>query len=107
MRLWVFLGWHGKLVERAAPGGEGNVIDHFSTSAIRNYLGRFDEAFKGRSLTGLRAFFNDSYEVDDASGQSDGTPALFEEFEGRRGYDLRQHLPELFGKSPGAGPIDR
>jgi alpha-L-rhamnosidase len=98
----VFLGWHGKLVERAAPGGEGNVIDHFSTSAIRNYLARFDQAFKGHPLSGLRAFFNDSYEVDDASGQSDGTQALFEEFERKRGYDLRQHLPELFGKSAGA-----
>jgi hypothetical protein len=26
----LFLGWHGKMVERAAPGGEGYVIDHFS-----------------------------------------------------------------------------
>ena len=25
----VFQGWHGKMVERAAPGGETNVIDHF------------------------------------------------------------------------------
>src|SRR5205085_4357555 len=24
----LFQGWHGKMVERAAPGGEGNVIDH-------------------------------------------------------------------------------
>ena len=28
----------------------------------------------GRSLAGLRAFFNDSYEVDDATGQADWTP---------------------------------
>ena len=69
----VFLGWHGKLVERAAPGGEGNVIDHFSRDALRTYLGRFDAAFAGRSLDGFRAFFNDSYEVDDADGQANGT----------------------------------
>ncbi len=93
----VFLGWHGKLVERAAPGGEGNVIDHFSRDALRTYLGRFDAAFTGRSLDGLRAFFNDSYEVDDADGQANGTLMLFDEFERRRGYDLRQHLPALFG----------
>ncbi len=74
----VFLGWHGKLVERAAPGGEGNVIDHFSRDAIRRYLARFDRAFSGRQLSGIRAFFNDSYEVDDATGQADGTPSLFE-----------------------------
>ena len=97
----VFLGWHGKLVERAAPGGEGNVIDHFSRDAIRTYLGRFDAAFAGRRLDGLRAFFNDSYEVDDADGQANGTPLLFDEFERRRGYDLRRHLPALFGSDTG------
>ncbi|MGH3117562.1 MAG: glycosyl hydrolase, partial [Gaiellales bacterium] len=91
----VFLGWHGKLVERAAPGGEGNVIDHFSRDAIRRYLGRFDRVFRGTDLGDLRAFFNDSYEVDDATGQADGTPALFDEFQRRRGYDLRKQLPAL------------
>jgi hypothetical protein len=93
----LFQGAHGKMVERAAPGGEGNVIDHFSAAAIRAYLARFDAAFSGRDLSGLRAFFNDSYEVDDATGQADWTPALFEEFQRRRGYDLRRHLPALFG----------
>ncbi len=58
--LALFSGWHGKLVERAAPGGEGMVIDHFSTDAIRKYLLPFDRAFKGHDLRGLRAFFNDS-----------------------------------------------
>ncbi len=93
----LFAGWHGKLVERAAPGGEGNVIDHFSAAAIKQYLEPFDRAFEGQRLGGLRAFFNDSYEVDDASGEADWTPRLFEEFEKRRGYDLRQHLPKLLG----------
>lgn len=92
----LFLGSHGKLVERAAPGGEGNVIDHFASGSIRNYLHRFDEALVGRALVGLRAFFNDSYEVDDAVGQADWTPALFDEFQKRRGYDLRRELPALF-----------
>jgi hypothetical protein len=93
----LFTGWHGKLVERAAPGGEGNVIDHFSRAAIRGYLGRFDRALAGRNVRALRAFFNDSYEVDDAAGQADWTPALFDEFRTRRGYDLREHLPALLG----------
>jgi arylsulfatase A-like enzyme len=91
----LFLGDHGKLVERAAPGGEGNVIDHFAAGPIRNYLRRFDQAFAGRPLVGLRAFFNDSYEVDDAAGQSDWTPLFFDEFRERRGYDLRRELPSL------------
>ena len=89
----VFLGSHGKLVERAAPGGEGNVIDHFSREAIRRYLERFDRAFTARPPAGLRAFFNDSYEVDDATGQADATSSIFEAFLQRRGYDLREHLP--------------
>jgi hypothetical protein len=95
----IFAASHGKLVERAAPGGEGNVIDHFSTDAIRKYLLRFDRAFEGHTLAGLRAFFNDSYEVDDATGEADWTPRLFDEFAKRRGYDLRRHLPKLLGKS--------
>jgi alpha-L-rhamnosidase len=95
----IFVGWHGKLVERAAPGGEGNVIDHFAVGPIRHYLARFDTAFGNRRLAGLRAFFNDSYEVDDASGQADWTPTLLEAFRARRGYDLRRHLAALFGKA--------
>ncbi len=96
----VFLGSHGKLVERAAPGGEGNVIDHFSRDAIRRYLERFDRAFRDRPPAGLRAFFNDSYEVDDATGQADATSSIFEAFLQRRGYDLRDHVPTLVGDGP-------
>lgn len=94
----VFQGWHGKMVERAGPGGEGNVIDHFSISALKRYLHHFDSAFKSHDIKSLRAFFNDSYEVDDARGAADWTPELFEEFRKRRGYDLRDHLPALFGQ---------
>lgn len=94
----LFQGMHGKMVERAAPGGEGNVLDHFSAEALGNYLKQFDRAFAGRDVRGLRAFFNDSYEVDDAEGQSDWTPKFFDEFRARRGYDLRQHLPALLGE---------
>ncbi|MGG9963072.1 glycosyl hydrolase [Ferruginibacter sp. SUN106] len=95
----LFMGWHGKQVERAAPGGEGNVIDHFSASALQHYLKRFDDAFKNTDISSLRGFFNDSYEVDDARGQSNYTPLLFEEFKKRRGYDLKTELPALFTKT--------
>jgi len=93
----VFQGWHGKMVERAGPGGEGNVINHFSEDALKNYLIEFDEAYASRDVSSLRAYFNDSYEVDDASGESNWTPEIFDEFEKHRGYDLREHLPALFG----------
>lgn len=94
----VFEGWHGKMVERAGPGGEGNVIDHFSAKAIDNYLGHFTTVFKGIDMSGLRAYFNDSYEVDDARGEANYTPLLFDEFQKRRGYDLREYLPALIGR---------
>ena len=93
----VFLGWHGKQVERAGPGGEGDVIDHFSSDALAKYLQRFDDAYAGHRANRLRAYFNDSYEVDDASGESNWTARFFTEFQRRRGYDLRDELPAFFG----------
>ncbi len=95
----LFQGLHGKMVERAAPGGEGYAIDHFSLTAAKNYFKPFDKAFKGYDLSWLRGFFNDSYEVDDARGQANWTQHLFAEFQQRKGYDLRRFLPALFGKA--------
>lgn len=96
----IFQGWHGKMVERAGKGGEGNVIDHFSEKAAKDFLAFYDTNAAGYDLSGLRAFFNDSYEVDDANGESDWTPLFFDEFKALRGYDLRDHLPALFGNDP-------
>jgi hypothetical protein len=94
----LFEGWHGKQVERAGPGGEGDVIDHFSGKAIDTYLKHFDTIFNNYDIKSLRAYFNDSYEVDDASGQADWTNDMFNEFYLRRGYDLGRNLPALFQK---------
>jgi len=98
----VFSGLHGKMVERAAPGGEGYAIDHFSDAALAAYLRRFDSAFQGHDLSRLRGFFNDSYEVDDARGQADWTPGLFEAFHASKGYDLRGQLPALLAGTDSA-----
>jgi len=94
----LFEGLHGKMVERAAPGGEGYAIDHFSVTAARNYFKKFDLAFKGHDISYLRSFFNDSYEVDDARGQANWTSGFFSEFKNRKQYDLREHLAALFAK---------
>ncbi len=94
----LFEGWHGKMVERAGPGGEGYVIDHFSGRAVSHYLDHFSDAFTGYDISKLRGFFNDSYEVDDATGQSDWTNDFLDEFRSRRGYDLCDYLPALFQK---------
>ncbi len=80
-------------VKRAAPGGEGFTIDHFSAAATTNYFKIIDTAF-GKSSHGVKAFFNDSYEVYNA----DWTPNFFTDFEKRRGYDLRNYLNILTSK---------
>jgi hypothetical protein len=94
----LFIGIHGKMVERAAPGAEGYAIDHFSQEAVTRYLQKFDTAFSNLDIRSLRCFFNDSYEVDDAMGQADWTPEFLTEFKTRRGYDLLEYLPALFQK---------
>jgi alpha-L-rhamnosidase len=97
----LFQGLHSRMVKRAAPGDEGHVPDHFSVDAMNHYFARFDEAFAGRDLSGLRAFFNDSYEVDSGTRtEANFTPTFFEEFQRRRGYDIRQHLPAVFATQP-------
>jgi hypothetical protein len=83
-------------VKRAAPGGEGNVLDPYSVTALDAYLARFDRAFAGYRGEPPRAHFHDSFEYYGATW----TPRLFDEFRRRRGYDLREHLPALFGEGP-------
>ena len=78
-------------VKRAAPGGEGLVIDHFDRRAVANYLRHIEQAFERTNTPYPHTFFNDSYEVAEATW----TPTLFQEFEKRRGYKLEDHLPEL------------
>jgi hypothetical protein len=82
----------GRKVKRAAPGGEGYMLNPFYGAAIDNYLKRFDEAFKNYDGPMPRAIYHDSYEY-----FSEWSPDLFDEFEMRRGYRLQDHLPEMFG----------
>ena len=82
-----------QMVKRAAPGGEGYVIDHFDRQAVRHYLERFDKAFAHNATTLPHSFFNDSYEVYGANW----TPTLLSEFRRRRGYALEDCLPQLLG----------
>lgn len=89
----IFAGKTGQQVKRAAPGGKGYTLDHYSEEALNAYVVPFDKAlvgFEGK----LRAIFNDSYEV----YGTDFTPYFLEEFEKRRGYDLKKYLPQLLNK---------
>jgi hypothetical protein len=83
-------------VKRAAPGGEGNVLDPYSVKALDQYLARFDKAFADYHGETPRSWFHDSFEYYGAQW----TPDFFREFETRRGYDLRTQLPALFGEGP-------
>jgi hypothetical protein len=78
-------------VKRAAPGGEGWMLNPFYPPAMSNYLGRFTEAFAGYKGLKPRSQYQDSYEY-----RSDWAPNLFAEFERRRGYRLQTELPALF-----------
>ena len=80
----LYVGRTQQMVKRAAPGGEGFVIDHFDKEAVRSYLATFDTAFNSSRTPRPHTFFNDSYEVYGA----DWTPSLLEEFNKRRGYCL-------------------
>ena len=87
----VYIKYGVMKVKRAAPGGEGLVIDHFDRKAVANYLRHIEQAFERTHTPYPHTFFNDSYEVAEATW----TPTLFQEFQQRRGYQLEEHLPEL------------
>lgn len=87
----LFVGKTRQAVKRAAPGGEGYVIDHLSKGAVKRYLSRFEKAFKASGTPAPNNFFNDSYEVYGA----DWTPDFLEQFARRRGYRLEHYFREF------------
>jgi len=89
----VFEGKTGQMVKRAAPGGQGYTLDHFSSEAFQDYIEPYNQAFQKLDKK-PRAVFNDSYEV----YGTDFTPHFFEEFKQRRGYDLKPFIPLLLSK---------
>ena len=82
----------GRNVKRAAPGNAGKAIDPYSAKAMEFYLEHFDEPFGGDDVVMPRAMYHDSFEF-----EGNWTPELPEEFKRRRGYDLTEHYPALFG----------
>ncbi|VBB48020.1 conserved exported hypothetical protein [uncultured Paludibacter sp.] len=90
----LFVGKTLQQVKRAAPGGEGYVMDHFNATAVKHYLQKFDSAFTKNNTPYPHSFFNDSYEVYNA----DWTPFLLEEFQKKKGYRLEDYFPELLDK---------
>ena len=97
----LFEGKTLQMVKRAAPGGEGYVLNHFDKEAVMRYLGKYDKAFSLNHTPSPEHFFNDSYEVYGA----DWTSGLLEQFEKKRGYKLQDYFPELL--SDGATEISK
>ena len=84
-------------VKRAAPGGEGLVVDPYSTAALGRYLAPFDAAFAKTSRGLLRAQFHDSFEYYNSSG----SPTLDAEFKALNGYELGPFASRLTDTAPG------
>ncbi|MDQ2920050.1 MAG: glycoside hydrolase, partial [Acidobacteriota bacterium] len=82
----------GMQVKRPSIGGEGFVLDHLSRRATDNYLDKVgDRLLQAFGTDPPYAIFCDSLEV----YNQDWTSDFLEEFERRRGYDLKPYLPAL------------
>ena len=85
----------GRKVKRAAPGGEGFMINPLHGEAMDRYLARFSAAFAGLPANARpRAMYHDSYEYNGAQW----SPDLLEEFAKRRGYRLEHHWLAFAGE---------
>jgi hypothetical protein len=90
--LFYFAGRTGQVVKRAALGAEGYVLDHYNRAAIESHLREVgDKLIEAAGPGGIHSIFCDSLEVYGA----DWTADMLDEFQKRRGYDLRPLLPML------------
>ncbi|HWP39402.1 MAG TPA: glycosyl hydrolase, partial [Tepidisphaeraceae bacterium] len=80
----------GMKVKRAAPGGQGMVLNPYSRRGIEQYLKSFEPLPRGI----VRAQFHDSFEY--AGNWCDELPDRFLQM---HGYDLRDHVAEFFGQA--------
>jgi len=83
-------------VKRAAPGGEGLVLDPYSADALASYLRRFTAALAPLPRGAVHAQFHDSFEYYEASW-SPQLPAKFREL---NGYDIQSFAGEIGGEKP-------
>ncbi len=84
------------MVKRAAPGGEGLVLDPYSVPALSRYLEGFSRALSALPRGAVRSQFHDSFEYFNASWSSE-VPAAFQRL---NGYDLQEFAAELAGQTP-------
>lgn len=82
-------------VKRAAPGGEGWMLNLAYPQAMTNFLRWMDKGLADYQGAKPRAQYHDSYEY-----KMDWSPVLFEQFEKRRGYRLQDHLDAFITGRP-------
>ena len=82
----------GQKVKRAGPGGQGPMMDPYSTEAIEAFMAPYS-VFDDPGVAKPLHVYHDSWEY----FQAGWSPALFDAFKAKRGYDLRDHLKELSG----------
>jgi len=88
----------GMVVKRPSVGAAGFVLDHYDAAATATHLHAVgDKLLSAFGDQPPYAVFSDSLE----DYGSDWSPALLDEFQRRRGYDLRPHLLALVAD---AGP---
>lgn len=86
-------------VKRAAPGGDGLMINPFSPRSMGAYLSWWFDRFKLPGDLRPRALYHDSYEYAGCTWAPE-VPAFWRQ---RHGYDLTEELDALAGR----GPTDR
>lgn len=91
----IFSGRTFQKVKRAAPGGEGLVINHYDSIAVNSYLDSFDLAFNLSHCPIPDTFFNDSFEV----YGSDWSDNFLDEFHKDHGYNLNIYIPEFLDEN--------
>jgi hypothetical protein len=86
----------GMQVKRPAVGAEGFVLDHLNREATDSYLKSVGERlFQAFGTNQPYSIFCDSLEV----YNSDWSADFLDEFQKRRGYDLKPHLPTFINGS--------
>ncbi|MEJ1239804.1 glycosyl hydrolase [Chryseolinea sp. T2] len=79
----------GQQVKRAAPGGEGLVVDYYDSAAVVNYFKPFEVLTSVEYQ--VRALYHDSFEAYGANWSAD----FLAQFKQRRGYALEEQTTAL------------
>ena len=80
-------------VKRSAPGGEGWVLNPYSTTALAHYLTPFTTALSTLPPGTLNGQFHDSFEY-----QATWAKEVPGKFKALHGYDILEHAAELNGQ---------